>query len=98
MKDCKSQVHIGHFLQISACVCSEILAQVSLRNKKDCVSTVGLDAQVIRDYIRNPEQQEISLGAAKISRTFTIAPLVGFHHATRISDGSGMPRMHLCPY
>ena len=52
-----------------------------------CVSTVGLDEQMIRTYIKESGTGREAPRAVKVGGTLTIAPSGGFHHTTR-SAGS----------
>ncbi len=52
-----------------------------------CVSTVGLDEQMIREYIQEPGAGRETSRTDEIGGALTIAPSGGFHHTTR-SAGS----------
>jgi putative transposase len=50
-----------------------------------CVSTVGLDEQVIREYIRNQEKEEKVTRADAIVRNLTTATSKDFYHTPALS-------------
>ena len=50
------------------------------------VSTVGLDEKMIREYIKNQEQEEVRQEQMRLAGLF-IAPSRGFHHTTRSAGG-----------
>jgi putative transposase len=58
-----------------------------------CVSTIGLDEKVIREYIRNQEaeerrQEQLSLGGALAPFCMVEAPSRGLHQTTRYAGGT----------
>ena len=51
------------------------------------MSTVGLDGQMIRKYIKESRAGRETPRADDVGGSLTIAPSGGFHHTTRFAGG-----------